>query len=111
MTVGAGVSVSDGRLTVKGSCVLTDVRDNIVVTPVGALVDEAFIGVVSDQTGSRRVFPVGKLEYVPFFFFLVINLVICDVGKGQILMQCFMSLYGFAGGCGLCVCFGSKCGG
>lgn len=64
MTVGAGISVSDGRLMVLGSCVLTDVDRNIEVTPApgGALVNGAFVGVRSDQVGSRRVFPVGKLE-------------------------------------------------
>ncbi|KAJ0103521.1 hypothetical protein Patl1_03723 [Pistacia atlantica] len=68
MTVGAGISVSEGRLTVKGSSVLTNVKENIVVTQAtgGALVDGAFIGVVSDQIGSRRVFPVGKLEGLRF---------------------------------------------
>lgn len=71
MTVGAGISVSDGNLMIRGSSVLTNVKDNIVVTPAtgGALIDGAFIGVTSDQMGSRRVFPVGKLEYVLTFPF------------------------------------------
>lgn len=70
MTVGAGISVSDGKLTVLGSCVLTDVHPNIEVAPAtgGALATGAFIGVRSDQIGSRRVFPVGKLEYACFPF-------------------------------------------
>ncbi|XWS09587.1 hypothetical protein CRYUN_Cryun39dG0002600 [Craigia yunnanensis] len=69
MTVGAGISVSDdGKLMVLGNCILHDVPDNIVVTPAsgGALANGAFIGVVSDQIGSRRVFPVGKLEGLRF---------------------------------------------
>lgn len=68
MTVGAGISVSDGKLTVLGSCVLTDVHPNIEVAPAsgGALASGAFIGVRSDQMGSRRVFPVGKLEGLRF---------------------------------------------
>ncbi|OWM81110.1 probable galactinol--sucrose galactosyltransferase 1 [Punica granatum] len=68
MTVGAGITVSDGRLMVLGSCVLTDVDRNIEVTPApgGALVNGAFLGVRSDQVGSRRVFPVGKLEGLRF---------------------------------------------
>ncbi|XP_007020358.2 PREDICTED: probable galactinol--sucrose galactosyltransferase 1 [Theobroma cacao] len=69
MTVGAGISVSDdGKLMVLGDCILHDVPDNIVVTPAsgGALANGAFIGVVSDQMGSRRVFPVGKLEGLRF---------------------------------------------
>lgn len=76
MTVGAGISVSDGNLMVKGSCMLTNVKENIVVTPAagGALVDGAFIGVTSDQPGSRRVFPVGKLEYVELIIYLLLFL-------------------------------------
>ncbi|XWS11427.1 hypothetical protein CRYUN_Cryun38cG0082200 [Craigia yunnanensis] len=69
MTVGAGISVSDdGKLMVLGNCILHDVPDNIVVTPAsgGTLANGAFIGVVSDQIGSRRVFPVGKLEELRF---------------------------------------------
>lgn len=66
MTVGAGIGVADGKLVVLGKGVLRDVHENIVVTPAsgGALVNGAFIGVRSDQKGSRRVFPIGKLEYV-----------------------------------------------
>lgn len=76
MTVGAGISVSDGNLMVKGSCVLANVKENIVVTPAagGTLVDGAFIGVTSDQLGSRRVFPVGKLEYVELIIYLLLFL-------------------------------------
>lgn len=75
MTVGAGISVSDGNLMVKGSCVLANIKENIVVTPAagGALVDGAFIGVTSDQLGSRRVFPVGKLEYVIDYLFIIVS--------------------------------------
>lgn len=64
MTVGAGITVEDGSLMVLGNKVLGDVLDNIVVTPAsgGALANGAFIGVGSDQKGSRRVFPIGKLE-------------------------------------------------
>ncbi|KAI6690747.1 hypothetical protein NL676_027575 [Syzygium grande] len=69
MTVGAGISVSDGKLTVLGSRVLTDVHPNIEVVPAGgggAMASGAFIGVRCDQVGSRRVFPVGKLEGLRF---------------------------------------------
>ncbi|KAL8469571.1 hypothetical protein ACS0TY_032424 [Phlomoides rotata] len=63
MTVGAGISVSDGKLNVLGETILSDVHENITVTPAagGILTNGAFIGVQSDQIGSRRVFPVGKL--------------------------------------------------
>lgn len=72
MTVGAGISVSDGKLNVLGETILSDVHDNIIVTPAtgGILTNGAFLGVVSDQIGSRRVFPVGKLLLVHFFFSL-----------------------------------------
>ncbi|MFQ6650385.1 hypothetical protein Gotur_022121 [Gossypium turneri] len=69
MTVGAGICVSDdGKLMVLGSCVLHDVPDNIVVLPASgdALANGAFIGVASDKTGCRRVFPVGKLQGLRF---------------------------------------------
>jgi hypothetical protein len=75
MTVGAGIGVADGKLVVLGKPVLRDVHENIVVTPAsgGALVNGAFIGVRSDQTGSRRVFPIGKLEYVSLWSFTLLN--------------------------------------
>ncbi|KAI3921731.1 hypothetical protein MKX01_005420 [Papaver californicum] len=68
MTVGAGISVSDKKLMVLGNSILTDVHDNIDITPAsgGDLMNGAFIGVISDQRGSRRVFPVGKLEGLRF---------------------------------------------
>uniref|UniRef100_A0A7N1A411 galactinol--sucrose galactosyltransferase n=1 Tax=Kalanchoe fedtschenkoi TaxID=63787 RepID=A0A7N1A411_KALFE len=68
MTVGAGINVADGNLVVLGKPVLTNVPGNVVVTPASGdgLIDGAFIGIRSDQTGSRRVFPVGKLEGLRF---------------------------------------------
>ncbi|KAH6822826.1 seed imbibition 1 [Perilla frutescens var. hirtella] len=68
MTVGAGISVSDGKLSVLGETILSDVHENIIVTPAtgGILSNGAFVGVVSDQIGSRRVFPVGKLMDLRF---------------------------------------------
>ncbi|XP_028771504.1 probable galactinol--sucrose galactosyltransferase 1 [Neltuma alba] len=68
MTVGAGVSVADGNLTVLGKKVLSDVRHNVVVTPAsgGALLNGAFLGVECDQKSSRKVFPIGKLEGLRF---------------------------------------------
>ncbi|MCV2423668.1 hypothetical protein LNV47_24090 [Paucibacter sp. DJ4R-1] len=64
MTVGATIGVSDGNLVVLGNRILTDVHDNVIVTPdAGA---GAFIGVNSDQVGSRRIFPVGKLQGLQF---------------------------------------------
>ncbi|KAK3009637.1 LOW QUALITY PROTEIN: hypothetical protein RJ639_015176 [Escallonia herrerae] len=68
MTIGAGISVADGKLNVLGSCILTDVRDNIFLTPAtgDGFMSGAFVGVRSDQKGSRRVFPIGKLEGLRF---------------------------------------------
>ncbi|KAH6778655.1 seed imbibition 1 [Perilla frutescens var. frutescens] len=68
MTVGAGISVSDGKLSVLGETILSDVHENVIVTPAtgGILSNGAFVGVVSDQIGSRRVFPVGKLMDLRF---------------------------------------------
>lgn len=66
MTVGAGITVADGNLNVLGKCILSNVHENIIVTPATGevLINGAFLGVQSDRIGSRRVFPVGKLEYV-----------------------------------------------
>lgn len=70
--MGAGITVADRKLVVLGNAVLHDVHDNIEITPAAgdAFVNGAFIGVRSDQIGSRKVFPVGKLEYVLCFFSL-----------------------------------------
>lgn len=66
MTVGAGITVADGNLNVLGTRVLTDVNADIFATPAAgdSFFNGAFIGVRSDQIGSRRIFPIGKLEYV-----------------------------------------------
>nr|GEY26940.1 probable galactinol--sucrose galactosyltransferase 1 [Tanacetum cinerariifolium] len=68
MTVGAGISVTDRKLNVFGTPVLTNVHDNVVVTSSSddGMINGAFIGVQSDQTASRMVFPVGKLEGLRF---------------------------------------------
>ncbi|ONK69326.1 uncharacterized protein A4U43_C05F21680 [Asparagus officinalis] len=64
MTVGAGISVADGNLSVLGTQILTDVRDNISLTPArgDGMMTGAFIGVSSD----RNVFPIGKLQGLRF---------------------------------------------
>lgn len=64
MADGAGISVADGKLMVLGNCILSDVHENIVITPASSngLIDGAFIAARSDQSGSRRVFMVGKLQ-------------------------------------------------
>ncbi|XP_058218967.1 probable galactinol--sucrose galactosyltransferase 1 [Rhododendron vialii] len=68
MTVGAGITVADGNLNVLGTRVLTDVNADIFATPAAgdSFFNGAFIGVRSDQIGSRRIFPIGKLEGLRF---------------------------------------------
>ncbi|KAK1606136.1 hypothetical protein QYE76_029809 [Lolium multiflorum] len=69
MTVGAGIAVhEDGSLVALGATVLTEVRDNVLVTPAagGGMLDGAFLGVRSAPAGSRSVFPVGKLRDLRF---------------------------------------------
>ncbi|KAH6822825.1 seed imbibition 1 [Perilla frutescens var. hirtella] len=55
------LSLADGKLSVSGNCILSDVRENILLTPAE---NErgSFLGVSSDHGGSRLVFPVGKLK-------------------------------------------------
>ncbi|KAL2556704.1 putative galactinol--sucrose galactosyltransferase 1 [Forsythia ovata] len=64
MMVGAGISVAGGKLKVLGNSILSDVHDNIFVTPATGeyLTNGAFIGVQTDRIGSQNVFPIGKLK-------------------------------------------------
>lgn len=64
MTIGAGISVADGKLNVLGQCILSNVHDNVFVTPATgeSFTNCAFIGVESNQKGCHMAFPVGKLE-------------------------------------------------
>ncbi|KAL9230064.1 hypothetical protein vseg_005457 [Gypsophila vaccaria] len=69
MTIGAGINVTkDRKLLVLGNQVLADVHDNVLLTHASGdnNVDAAFIGVLSDGLGSRRVFPIGKLQGLRF---------------------------------------------
>lgn len=68
MTVGAGISVSNGTLAVLGTPILSDVHDNIVLSPAsgGGMMSGAFVGVRSAGGGSRNVFPIGKLQGLRF---------------------------------------------
>ncbi|CAN6450438.1 unnamed protein product [Victoria cruziana] len=68
MTVGAGVSIINGNLMVRGTRILTNVHDNIAISPAEgtSMTDGAFIGVRSEQIGSRHVFPVGILRELRF---------------------------------------------
>lgn len=71
MTIGAGINVSEKKLVALGNVVLTDVHDNVFLTPApasgdGSHLNGAFIGVDSDRLGSRRVFLLGKLQGLRF---------------------------------------------
>lgn len=69
MTVGAGIAVQeDGTLAALGATVLTEVRDNVLVTPAAGagVLDGAFLGVRAAPAASRSVFPVGKLRDLRF---------------------------------------------
>ncbi|XP_031478729.1 probable galactinol--sucrose galactosyltransferase 1 [Nymphaea colorata] len=68
MTVGSGVSIINGNLIVRGTRILTNVHENVTITPAEgtSLTDGAFIGVQSEQIGSRHVFPVGVLQELRF---------------------------------------------
>ncbi|XP_073025561.1 probable galactinol--sucrose galactosyltransferase 1 [Primulina eburnea] len=57
--------LADGNLSVSHNCILTDVHDNIFLTPTKQN-EGTFIGVKSDQSGSTVVFPVGKLKGLRF---------------------------------------------
>lgn len=57
----AHIFLSDGNLSVSSNCILTDIHDNILLTPAETH-NGTFIGVKSDQIGSRLVFPIGKLK-------------------------------------------------
>ncbi|KAI3456757.1 hypothetical protein Pfo_013420 [Paulownia fortunei] len=56
-----GLSLADGKLRVSGNCILTDIHENVFLTPAKSK-QGSFIGVKSDQRGSRVVFPLGKLK-------------------------------------------------
>ncbi|KAM0941673.1 putative glycosyl hydrolase 36, aldolase-type TIM barrel, glycoside hydrolase superfamily [Dioscorea sansibarensis] len=68
MTIGAGISVSDGNLNVLGTKILSDVHENIVLSPScgDALINGAFIGIATERNGCHNVFPVGKLQGLRF---------------------------------------------
>lgn len=63
MTVGAGISVSDGDLVALGTKILSQVHENVLLSPASrcGVINAAFVGVRSERGGSRNVFPIGKL--------------------------------------------------
>lgn len=68
MTVTPGISVEDGNLMVMGECILSNVHENITVTPASGvgMVNGAFLGATSDFSKSHHVFPIGQLEGLRF---------------------------------------------
>ncbi|RWR72110.1 putative galactinol--sucrose galactosyltransferase 1 [Cinnamomum micranthum f. kanehirae] len=66
MTVGAGITIADGNLVVFGSEILSDVHENVILTPVSSdsLLNGAFIGVNSDGCGSCQVFPIRAARWI-----------------------------------------------
>ncbi|CAA7395888.1 unnamed protein product [Spirodela intermedia] len=63
MTIGAGVSISEGRLLVRGRTVLTGVPPGVALTPVGGGRAAAFVGAASSpgESKARHVFTLGRL--------------------------------------------------
>ncbi|KAM0933266.1 putative glycosyl hydrolase 36, aldolase-type TIM barrel, glycoside hydrolase superfamily [Dioscorea sansibarensis] len=68
MIAGVGISLSDGNLKVLGTKILSDVHENIVLSPAcgDSTVHGAFIGVATEKSGCHNVFPVGKLQGLRF---------------------------------------------
>ncbi|XXG45304.1 hypothetical protein AAC387_Pa02g0420 [Persea americana] len=66
MTVGAGITIADGNLVVLGSEILSDVNENVILSPTSgdSLLNGAFIGVNSDGCGSCRVFPIEAARWL-----------------------------------------------
>lgn len=60
------ICVEDGNLMVHGKRLLSEVPNNILVSPAHSN-GAAFLGAISSHTKSLHVFPLGILQYVPFF--------------------------------------------
>ncbi|KAL2494419.1 putative galactinol--sucrose galactosyltransferase 1 [Forsythia ovata] len=83
--VGAGISVAGGKLKVLGNNILSDVHDNIFVTPATEeyLTNGAFIGVQTDRIGSQNVFPIGKLKSKCHYSGLDVQNILETLGAGH----------------------------
>lgn len=64
MTVTPKILINDGNLVVHGKTILSEVPDNIVVTPGNGkgIVTGAFVGATASNTKSLHVFPIGVLQ-------------------------------------------------
>lgn len=58
-------ALKDGTLSFNGSDALTNVPDNVVVTPFTN--SSAFVGATSKDASSRHVFKLGVIRYFTFF--------------------------------------------
>ncbi|PON72347.1 Glycosyl hydrolase [Parasponia andersonii] len=61
MTIPAVPSIKNGCLMVRGGVILTQVPENVVVTPISH--EAAFIGACSETPSARLVFQLGVLEF------------------------------------------------
>lgn len=52
--------LKDGTLSISGNEALTEVPDNVVVTPLTD--SSAFVGATSTEASSRHVFKLGVIE-------------------------------------------------
>ncbi|CAN4113047.1 unnamed protein product [Withania somnifera] len=68
MTITPAIRISDRKLMVKGTTILTNVPDNVTTTSgaTSGPSEGVFIGAEFDQESSRHVLPLGKLEDVRF---------------------------------------------
>ncbi|KAK4484736.1 hypothetical protein RD792_007329 [Penstemon davidsonii] len=62
----AELSLSNGKLNVSNTSILTDIHPSIFLTPAKSNHSGTFIGVNSNHHGSRVLFPVGKLKGLRF---------------------------------------------
>jgi len=60
MFIGTRPVLKEGALSVDGKDVLTDVPENVVVTPLTN--SSAFVGATSNVEGSRHVFTLGVIQ-------------------------------------------------
>lgn len=61
MTLGTTIAIVDGSLQVHGKTLLSDVHDNITLSPAG-LPHGAFLGAKASHSSHYHVFPLGVLE-------------------------------------------------
>lgn len=60
MFIGTRPALKEGALSIDGKDVLTDVPENVVVTPLTN--SSAFVGATSNVKASRHVFSLGVIQ-------------------------------------------------